>query len=62
MSDTAVPRQQSPAVRPGLADSPQPPTQVDSDDICWCCQGQTVKRHCKIVCANCGFMRDCSDP
>ncbi|MCC7361372.1 MAG: hypothetical protein IT317_17935 [Anaerolineales bacterium] len=33
-----------------------------ADAVCWCCGGQTLKRHCKIVCANCGFLRDCSDP
>jgi hypothetical protein len=37
-------------------------TGLESDDICWCCSGRTVMRHCKIVCTNCGFMRDCSDP
>jgi 8-oxo-dGTP diphosphatase len=35
---------------------------ADPDSVCWCCGGQTVKRHCKIVCTNCGFTRDCSDP
>jgi hypothetical protein len=34
---------------------------ADPDAICWCCGGSTAKRHCKIVCTNCGFMRDCSD-
>jgi hypothetical protein len=34
----------------------------EPDEVCWCCGGRTLKRHCKIVCVNCGFMRDCSDP
>lgn len=38
------------------------PAVRDPDAVCWCCAGATVKRHCKIVCTNCGFMRDCSDP
>jgi len=32
------------------------------DEICWLCGGVTVKRNCKIVCTQCGFLRDCSDP
>ena len=39
-----------------------PAARRDPDDTCWCCAGRTVKHHCKIVCTNCGFMRDCSDP
>jgi hypothetical protein len=36
--------------------------QQDDDGVCWVCGGPTDERHCKIVCLNCGFMRDCSDP
>lgn len=32
------------------------------DTFCWLCGGPVIKRHCKIVCSACGFMRDCSDP
>ena len=32
------------------------------DTYCWLCLGPVVKRHCKIICEICGFMRDCSDP
>jgi hypothetical protein len=32
------------------------------DGECWLCGAPTEERHCKIVCRNCGFMRDCSDP
>ncbi len=28
-------------------------------ELCGCAQ---LDRHCKVVCPNCGFMRDCSDP
>ncbi len=38
--------------------TPQP----DDDGVCWVCGGRTQTRHCKIVCLNCGFTRDCSDP
>ncbi len=32
------------------------------DSYCWICGGAVAKRHCKITCVECGFMRDCSDP
>ena len=32
------------------------------DTACWVCGRLTSYRHCKIVCSNCGFTRDCSDP
>lgn len=36
---------------------------VETDDAqCWLCEEPVIKRHCKIVCQRCGFMRDCSDP
>lgn len=34
----------------------------EDDTYCWMCGGAVVKRHCKIVCTTCGFVRDCSDP
>jgi hypothetical protein len=30
--------------------------------ICARCGEQMEERQCKIVCRNCGFTRDCSDP
>lgn len=30
--------------------------------VCDLCGGPVEERHCKIVCLNCGFQRDCSDP
>lgn len=33
-----------------------------SEETCELCGGPTVERHCKIVCLNCGYRRDCSDP
>lgn len=32
------------------------------DTHCWVCGAPIVDVHCKIVCQQCGFMRDCSDP
>lgn len=29
---------------------------------CELCAGPVLDRHCKIVCLNCGYQRDCSDP
>jgi hypothetical protein len=29
---------------------------------CELCGGRVEERHCKIVCLNCGYQRDCSDP
>lgn len=31
-------------------------------ESCEICSFETIKLHCKIICKNCGFMRDCSDP
>jgi hypothetical protein len=33
------------------------------DERCDLCNSdRVVKLHCKIICRNCGFTRDCSDP
>ncbi len=29
---------------------------------CELCGGPVLDRHCKLVCLNCGYQRDCSDP
>ncbi len=29
---------------------------------CDLCGFEVIDRHCKVVCGNCGYMRDCSDP
>ena len=39
--------------------SPPAPSPTTPCDICG---GPTHERHCKIICLNCGFTRDCSDP
>ncbi len=40
----------------------QPAYQPADDTNCWLCGGAVNKRHCKIICLQCGFTRDCSDP
>ena len=40
----------------------QPVYQPIDDTFCWLCGGAVSKRHCKIICQQCGFTRDCSDP
>ena len=30
--------------------------------VCEICGGPIEERHCKVVCLNCGYQRDCSDP
>lgn len=30
--------------------------------VCELCGGPVLDRHCKLVCLNCGYRRDCSDP
>jgi hypothetical protein len=32
------------------------------EERCWVCGAVTREIKCKIVCPNCGFTRDCSDP
>ncbi len=33
------------------------------DDLrCEICGSRMIERQCKILCLNCGFTRDCSDP
>lgn len=44
------------------ADSAWKPYSAEDDSYCWMCGGAVEKRHCKIQCLACGFMRDCSDP
>ncbi len=34
----------------------------DGENVCMVCGGETYDVHCKRICKNCGYMRDCSDP
>lgn len=40
-----------------------PGTQLELESLtCEICGQRMSERHCKIVCSNCGYTRDCSDP
>ena len=38
------------------------PTRPEWVHICERCGERMEERQCKIICTNCGFTRDCSDP
>ncbi|MDD5543537.1 MAG: hypothetical protein PHX83_10230 [Acidobacteriia bacterium] len=37
-------------------------TLPDAEVLCDICGGPMVERNCKVICLNCGFRRDCTDP
>lgn len=37
-------------------------TPEPSGDTCDLCETEMFGLHCKLVCPNCGYRRDCSDP
>jgi hypothetical protein len=42
---------------------PKPRAEADPPPrACEICGGTVVERHCKVICLNCGYQRDCSDP
>jgi len=43
-------------------DSRQAPPPGERAVACELCGAPVLERHCKIVCRNCGYTRDCSDP
>ena len=36
--------------------------ETESDFRCDVCDGPAFELHCKIICRECGYTRDCSDP
>jgi hypothetical protein len=57
-----------PAPPPAAAET-QPPApaplkrrEIPSVHVCELCGTAMYDHHCKIVCPNCGYKRDCSDP
>lgn len=53
-----------PAERPPVEDGrrPEGPPDVRDTQECEACGTKMYGLHCKIVCPNCGYKRDCSDP
>jgi hypothetical protein len=47
---------------PSSRRTPPPPADDPPPRPCDLCGGTALERHCKIVCLNCGYQRDCSDP
>jgi hypothetical protein len=49
--------------RPGAVRRLPPTSDGDGHlHVCERCGEPMEERHCKILCGNCGFSRDCSDP
>ena len=44
------------------AGSPYRQIEVPTVHDCECCGVRMYDHNCKIVCPNCGYKRDCSDP
>ncbi|HEV8595252.1 MAG TPA: hypothetical protein VGR51_06950 [Thermoplasmata archaeon] len=43
-------------------DAPAPPKPRERELRCDVCDGPAYERHCKVICRQCGYTRDCSDP
>ena len=54
--------QSRPHESPALPRSIASPTGAQWAHYCERCGERMEERQCKIICANCGMMRDCSDP
>ena len=47
---------------PAPAASPFKLREIPREHVCECCGTVMFDHHCKIICPNCGYKRDCSDP
>ena len=47
---------------PPTSGSPFRLREVPKEHVCECCGTVMYDHNCKIVCPNCGYKRDCSDP
>jgi len=47
---------------PPPSGSPYRLREVPKEHVCECCGTVMYDHNCKIVCPNCGYKRDCSDP
>jgi hypothetical protein len=63
---TPVPAADPPPSAPPSAtsayESPYRLREVPREHVCECCGTVMYDHNCKIVCPNCGYKRDCSDP
>jgi hypothetical protein len=48
--------------RPDAPEGPGGAWTAAAELRCDLCGAPVLDRHCKIVCLNCGYQRDCSDP
>jgi len=51
-----------PQPTPPATGSPYRLREVPKEHVCECCGTVMYDHNCKIVCPNCGYKRDCSDP
>jgi hypothetical protein len=50
-------------IRAAPAAAPGPPAaEVPTRHVCDLCGAEMFDHNCKIICPNCGYKRDCSDP
>jgi hypothetical protein len=47
---------------PSASGSPFRLRELPTEHVCDCCGTVMFDHNCKIVCPNCGYKRDCSDP
>ena len=52
----------NPTPSPSASGASTPPALEAAAPTCELCGATMLDRHCKVVCLNCGYMRDCSDP
>lgn len=57
-----VPAAPAPPADATPAPAPLVRREIPSVHVCELCGTTMYDHHCKIVCPNCGYKRDCSDP
>lgn len=56
------PQKNRPDERPGTDRRERVESPPYPEPVCEVCETPMYGLHCKIVCPNCGYKRDCSDP
>ncbi|TLY41228.1 MAG: hypothetical protein E6K59_09780 [Nitrospirae bacterium] len=49
-------------LKAGASYADRPFVALPEGELCDICGFPMLDVHCKLICRNCGFMRDCSDP